>query len=393
MENTVRAAPYSFRFIRNVILKSVIFFLVCNLIYIAINPIDSIGRISAYNLLFPGRKRLPFGERPESAYNLTMDNLPAMLASHEIEGVEKHPAEFRVVVIGDSSVWGYLLPPDDTLSAQINQANLILEGGRRVRAYNLGYPTLSVTKDLFIVSHALRYQPDLVLWIITLEALPWEKQLATPILRNNLDDVGKFHQEWQLDLNRADFPLPDQAAWKNTLPGQRRALADWFRLQLYGVLWAATGIDQVYSEDVEPPQWDLESDDTFYGLTPEKFEPANMAFSIIYSGIQKIGPEKVLLVNEPIFVSSGQNSDIRYNSYYPRWVYDEYRRIMTDTSQEYNWRYLDTWNIVPADDFTNSAIHINQHGTSLLAREILRKISETPASGIANRLDLGNRRK
>jgi hypothetical protein len=39
-----------------------------------------------------------------------------------------------------------------------------------------------------------------------------------------------------------------------TLIGQRRNLADLIRLQIYGVLWAATGIDQYYPETYDPPQ-------------------------------------------------------------------------------------------------------------------------------------------
>ena len=39
------------------------------------------------------------------------------------------------------------------------------------------------------------------------------------------------------------------------------------RLQLYGALWASTGIDQVYPQDYERAQVDLEASQDFHGLT------------------------------------------------------------------------------------------------------------------------------
>ena len=71
-----------------------------------------------------------------------------MLASHALAAAPLPvPAnEYRVIVIGDSSVWGYLLPPADTLTAQINRSHTTLPDGRLLRAYNLGSPvsTLAV---------------------------------------------------------------------------------------------------------------------------------------------------------------------------------------------------------------------------------------------------------
>lgn len=364
---------YSPRFIRNVIIKSLFLFIVCNLLFVASTPTDPISRISAYNFLFPGRERLPFGERPDLAYNFTTNNLPAMIASHEINGVEKEPGEYRVIVIGDSSVWGYLLTPNDTLSSQINQANIYLQDGRHLRAYNLGYPTLSVLKDVYILSKSMQFQPDLILWLVTLESLLWEKQLASPILQNNIRDVQKVIQDWQLPMTIRPSMLIQTSPWEKTIFGQRRNLADWFRLQLYGVLWAATGIDQAYL-DAEPPQWDLAADDSFYDLTPENLSSTGLAFSLIQAAVDRIGREKVIVINEPIFISGGKNSEIRYNFYYPRWAYDQYRIMFEAYRTQYDWQYIDAWNIIPPEEFSNSAIHLSKQGTHQVASEIIRGI-------------------
>jgi hypothetical protein len=54
-----------------------------------------LGQVSAYNHLFPGRPRFPFGETPREAYNFSLFDLDAMFAAHEISAP---PAgEFRVL--------------------------------------------------------------------------------------------------------------------------------------------------------------------------------------------------------------------------------------------------------------------------------------------------------
>jgi hypothetical protein len=57
---------------------------------------------------------------------------------------------------------------------------------------------------------------------------------------------------------------------EQTIIGQRRVLADLIRLQLYGVLWAATGIDQYYPEDYRPAQRDLAPDEGYYNFAAHR---------------------------------------------------------------------------------------------------------------------------
>src|ERR1051326_1552591 len=88
------------------LLKSTLLFVLFNFAFIWLNDIP-LGKLSLYNSIFPGRERFPFGETRES-YNLSLFDLDAMFASHVISGGAKAPDEYRVLVIGDSSVWGTL---------------------------------------------------------------------------------------------------------------------------------------------------------------------------------------------------------------------------------------------------------------------------------------------
>jgi lysophospholipase L1-like esterase len=355
-------------------IKTVCLFIAINLVYAPINPLPALGHLSAYNILFPGRLRLPYGENPSQSYNLSLFSLEAMFASHAV-ATPKNPSEYRVVLIGDSSTWGYLLKPDQTLSAKLNAAKLTRPDGRQVHVYNLGYPTLSLAKDLMILKRSLRYQPDLIIWLVSLESFPRDKQLSSPIVQHNPTEMQALIQTYAINLDPNDPGFVRQSFWQNTLLGQRRALADLLRLQLYGVMWAATGIDQYYPASYEPPQVDLPADQTFHGLVPPILKPEDLSLDILQAGFQAAGETPVLLVNEPIFLSSGENSNIRYNFFYPRWAYDQYRQMLAAQSLAHGWDYLDLWQLLPAQEFTNSAIHVTPAGEAEISRKIATAIS------------------
>ncbi len=360
-------------FLRNVVLKGLVLFLLFDLVFTAINP-TGLGRVSVYNRLFLGRLRFPFGENPAESYNLSIYNLDAMFTAHIVNAGPKPENEYRVLVVGDSSVWGTLLRPEQTLAGQLDEAGLAL-CGKRVRAYNLGYPTISLTKDLMVLDYAMRYQPDLIIWPVTLEAFPLDKQLTSPIVANNASRIDDLSARYNLPFDSGDGALVRPSFWDRSLIGQRRALADLFRLQMYGVLWSATGIDQTYPSDYERAQTDFGTDISFHGLKPPTLDLGQLAFDVLQAGMQAAGSTPVLLINEPMLISRGRNSDIRYNFFYPRWAYDQWRQVMIDKAAKQGWNYLDLWDLVPADQFTNSAIHLTPAGEAMLAGRVEKTIS------------------
>lgn len=359
---------------KRVVIKGVLLFLLIDLLFAPLDPLAFLGHLSAYNSIFPGRLRLPYGENPNQAYNLSLYDLEAMFASHELAAGLKPSDEYRVLLIGDSSVWGYLLKPDDTLSAQLNAADLKTSNGKSIHAYNLGYPTLSLTKDLLILNYAMRYQPDLVIWFITLESFPRNRQIDSPIVQNNSTKVKQLITSFGLNIDQNDPRFVTPNFLGSTLVGERRALADIFRLQIYGVMWAATGIDQYYPASYEPPQVDLSPDESFHDLQPPDLYPQDLSIDILSAGRSMSGNVPILYVNEPIYISHGQNSDIRYNFFYPKWAFDQYRQLLVDTCQKENWHCLDEWNLIPFNEFTNSAIHMTPLGTEILATKLEQSI-------------------
>jgi hypothetical protein len=360
------------RFLRNVLIKALVLFLAADGLFAAVDVLPALGRISIYNRLVPGRMRLPYGEHPEAEYNLSLFNLEAMFAAHEIAAPPKG-GEFRVVLIGDSSTWGFLLRPEETLASLMTRGS-----GGAVRVFNLGYPTMSATKDLVMLKRALDYEPDLVIWLLTLESLPQSKQLASPILQHNAGEVRALIAQHGLASDPCDPRLITPTLWDRTLAGQRRSLADLIRLQLYGFLWAATGVDHYFPEDFEPPQEDLEAETEFYGLKPPLLDPKDLAFDVLYAGRTLADGSGIPLwiVNEPIYRSRGLNNDIRYNFFYPRWIYDAYRVMLADWCAAQGVPLLDYWDLVGPEEFSNSAIHRTPEGEMLLAEELLAELQK-----------------
>jgi hypothetical protein len=353
------------KFLRNVLIKGILLFIIVNFAVALVPPGNHLSRMSLYNRLFPGRVRLPFGENPQEAYNLSLYDLDAMFASHEIAAGPKPDDEFRIILIGDSATWGTLLQPEDTLSGLINADAWQSCDGRRVRAYNLAYPTMSLTKDLMILEAALAYEPDLILWPITLESFPDKVQFDSPIVANNPQRVVPLIENFHLSLDSESEAFVYPSLWERTLIGRRRPIFDALRLQFYGVMWSATGIDQTYPEDYTPAQRHYDTDDSFHGWSPPTLPLDRIAVDVISAGHKLAGDIPIVLVNEPIMISDGTNSDIRYNFFYPRWAYDEYRWQMAERAYHADWTYLDLWNIIPQTEFTNSAVHLTPQGQSI----------------------------
>ena len=353
-----------------VAIKAIAVFLILNFLFIFLKNVPY-GGISLYNTLFPGRERLPFGETPSESFNITISNLDAMLNSHKISADKKAENDYRIIILGDSSIWGFLQKPEETLSGLLEKQIGFDCEGKNIEVYNLGYPSLSVLKDLVILDKIKTYEPDLVIWFVTLESFVKNDQLEIPLIVNNPLTVNKIISHYELDFPLASIDLLDY-----TIIGQRRNLADIIRLQLYGALWAGSGIDQSYPEDFTPASRDFKEDYSFKNINDQKIHSSDLALDVVIKGVLGNPRTEFILINEPILISNGENSDIRYNFYYPRWAYDQYRTIIEAVFIKNGIEYYDFWDLIPESEFTNSAIHLTDQGERLLAKETIPLIKK-----------------
>jgi hypothetical protein len=358
---------HTWGFMIRVAIKGLALFALVNLLFALAQPMSAIGKLTIHNWLLPGRERLPYGESPD-ANNLSMNNIDAMFAVHEV-AQSKGEDEFRVFVMGDSSVWGILLESDETLAGYLDSMGLEIDG-RTVRAYNLGHPILSLTKDLMLLDYAMRYDPDLIIWPVTLQSFAYVDQLDPPIVQNNADRVRDLIRAYDLNLDPDDERFVDVEGFDRTLIGQRRALANWLRLQLFGIAWTTSGVDQVIG-DFDPVSNNLEDDLSYKTFDePQIFEQDDLAFDVLIAGVQRADEVPVLIVNEPIYIADGDNSDTRYNVWYPQWAYDNYRDTLAEIATDRDWFYLDLWDAIAPEEFTDSPVHLTPAGSRQLADEI-----------------------
>jgi hypothetical protein len=145
-------------------------------------------------------------------------------------------------------------------------------------------------------------------------------------------------------------------------------------------MWAATGIDQYIPETYTPRQEDLSADLTFHNLQPPHLSRSDLAFDVLKAGVKMAGNTPVLIINEPMFVSRGKNSDIRYNFFYPHWAYDDYRRLLAEESSANGWHSLDLWDSVDTTEFTNSAVHLTPKGTAQFADQVDQAVLQLAGS-------------
>lgn len=347
-----------------VLLKALCLFVIINILYAAVNP--QISKVSAYNVIFPGRTRFPFGISGDP-YTVSVESVDALFASHAISAA-KTPKEFRVALIGDSSVWGENLRASDVISEQWNKLRLSC-GDRTIKTYDLGYPHPSILKDLVILDKVVEYDPDLIIWFVTLNSL--SSQRVNTFLEANPAQLSKllsdydiaFKEGQTLNASKPDF-------FEKTLVGQRSNLARLIKLQMLGIIWTATGADTHTSSEEHLPDQNIDDNPRYHGLEPPDDLTDTLLFSALTAGQDIVNPVPVLIVNEPMFIANGGNGVVRYNLPYPRWAYDQYRDAIAVQAQKAKWNYLDLWNAVPPGYFSDAGLHLSTAGERVLIERL-----------------------
>jgi hypothetical protein len=91
----------------------------------------------------------------------------------------------------------------------------------------------------------------------------------------------------------------------------------------------------------------------------------------------------MLIVNEPVYIGHGQAAALRYNNLYPRWAYDAYRERLASEAAARGWAYVDLWDTVARDQFTDSPVHVTP--------EAARQISGAVQTALIDLLEIGER--
>ena len=342
-------------------MKGAILFFAAEFIFYAIHP--DLSWLNVYISPTLKRQRFPISTHAPEDAALDMDNLDTMFVSHVVSE-PKAPNEYRVLVLGDSAVWGINLTPVQTLPGQMDALGLKC-GNKNVYVYNLSFPVSSATKDLMILDKSMSYHPDEIIWLLTWYTLIPKSRTDHPLIGYNPDEYYNLaHRFHFLPNNYISPSLFTQITYQN------RTLFRVLRYQLYSLITIATGLDQIPGPPDELPT-QLSSDPTFEHMKPPKLYAWDVSLDQVKDFYQIAGNIRVILVNEPMKVLTDvPNSDVYYNVYYPRWVYDQYRQYMNNTAVKNHWDYLDLWNVFPPSYYTDTPLHLNPQGEAELAKMI-----------------------
>lgn len=374
---------YSWRFVRNVAVKATLLFVALNALYIALQPLPFLSRITFYSITVPGRERLPYSRDPADDYSVSVHRIEGMFAAHVIQE-PKVDDEFRVLFLGDSGVWGWLLEPDETLAACFNTQDHRMPDGRRMVAYNLGYPVQSTLKDVIILEEGLKHDADAIIWVFTMQSTFGHEQLRHPVTTNNPDRSLALIDRYDIDIDTSVL-MEDESLLDRSMIGERRELADLLRHQLYGAAWFITGIDHTNPVFFEARPNNLFANEVIPGneqILPETGLEQWLEFDVLDIG-QAMADEEgipILYINSPMYEADGIASDLRYNDYYPRWAYDDYLVRIAEKAEAEGWNYWDAWRVIPNDQFTDTPFHYTPAANCDFANLIAPRIIEMAGS-------------
>jgi hypothetical protein len=242
-----------------------------------------------------------------------------------------------------------------------------------------------------ILKHVLKYEPDAIVWLVTAKGsgdqpLPQEPE-AHLITRLNAAELPALARQYNLDTWETRRYADADAWYQQSIWASGGRLRDWL------VLMART----VRSALIQPGK-DLTQDFLFPG-PPVTSQPINAVaeinsslpgynalpnrqWELLRAGQQMAQAADVplLIVNEPIYSGSGTNSDVNYNSFYERALYDRFRAALANFAQQHAMSYLDLWNSLPPENFSNTSLHYNAEGNRRVADEIMQAVQSAVGS-------------
>jgi hypothetical protein len=361
-----------------VMLKAIVLLFICDALLTALRVPDAIDHWSIYRAFTPPANRLGLALQIGDPAWWTLDPL---LDAHEIAR-PKAPDEYRVIFLGDSATFCLYCPARESIPQAFTNLGATIDG-RRVRAYNLAYPGSDWLKDVLILKHALKYEPDAIVWLVTAKGsgdqpLPQEPE-AHLITRINAAELPGLAREYDLNTWETER-YADADAWhQQSIWTHGGRLRDWLVLMARTVRNALIQPGQDLTQDylyAGPPVTsqpiraiaEINSSLPGYGTFP------NRQWELLRASQQMAQEANVplLIINEPMYVGSGEHSDVNYNSFYERNLYDRFRTALADFTQQHHLSYLDLWNLLPPENFSNTSLHYTAEGNRRVAEEVMQ---------------------
>jgi hypothetical protein len=140
---------------------------------------------------YDGGQRLHLAPSPDTYW------LGTALRQHELCWRGGPADERRVLLLGNSSVFGHGLPPERTAARLASRE--LERRGVNAHVFNLAWVASYQLKDALILNEALRYDPDAIVWTVSPMDLkhraPVVNEVLSEFFEENADELGRFADE------------------------------------------------------------------------------------------------------------------------------------------------------------------------------------------------------
>jgi hypothetical protein len=316
------------------------------------------------------------GQRLHALPGPTVFWLSPALRQHELCHVaQAHPETQRAVLIGSSAVLGFPLPVEQTLSGRLNER--LAASGLPGHVFNLGWVNPYQLRDAVILRAALDYDPDLIIYPLSLDefthAAPIFFPSLTPFFYSN--DIA-LHELYRARPPGLVEPLDRYEEWYSRLG---RMSGEWARLQDLGALARAAAhanadvLAHWVDPTLPPPTFTTRGREQRYDCEKTMKQEAShykdwQSWNIL-AYLQQVHEEyriPVIVVNWP---EAHEPVDTCYNFRHSVAAVEEFSRFLQTECEARGLGYVNLHELLPAELFYDSR-HPTAEGHRRIAEQL-----------------------
>ena len=307
--------------------------------------------------------------------------LNLLLRQHEVCWREsRDPTETRIFALGNSAIYGFPWPSELSAVGLINRK--FERQGTRAHIFNLGFVFTYQTKEALILSEALRYKPDFIIYGVTfddfghLAPYPYAPLAAffdansRAISRLASDPPNTFEEPFRLYRDAQATNVRPYAVWN-----ELRQAGTFVRLAAQQTAKALRKrmFPSLREKNPKParqnPRYDCEEVKRSYANKYANWKDWSM-LEYLAQLRTETGIE-VLVVNWP--VAHEPRGDC-YNVRYPAAAFQDYVDWIEEEAEELGLEYLDLHRLLKRREFVDS-VHPTKKGQRRVAFQLEKKVA------------------
>lgn len=283
------------------------------------------------------------------------------------------PGEVRIIVLGNSAIFGFPLPAEQSFAARLNAR--FDAAGTAAHVFNLAWIFTYFLKDALILDRALAYHPDVIVYAVTLADMT---HLAPPpfpplleFLRENADTVERLAADPPPTLGEPLAAITDSFDDEqlDRLSARRIAAGTYLRLVLRQQarrLATALGAPPKppRPKTADPRNYDCAKVTRQNDLFFRDFQTWSLLGAL--ADIRARSGQRVLVINWPV---AHEPRDDCYNGRYTNARLAEFNAWLAAETARLELPYLNLSNLLAPSDFLDS-LHVSSAGHQQIADHV-----------------------